>query len=393
MINSIQQDIFRIGTNDRKKVLFENNWPLPKGICYNSYFIDDREPALLDTVEFGSCIHYMDEVGELLHGRDLSYLIINHMEPDHAGMIADIVKSYPRVKIAGNARTLSLLEAYFGIHDRLMEVKEGSSLNLGKHNLHFIPTPMLHWPESMFSYESTQQILFSADAFGSFGCLEGGIFDFQTDFSLYEDEMLRYFANILGKYSVVAQRTLAKLAPYPVRIICPLHGPVWKEHPERALALYDKWSHHKAERGLVIAFASMYGNTEEMADTLAVGIADKGLGPIRMYDVSKTHVSFILRDIWKYRGVVLASCSYNGGMHPMMQQLCHELTIAAPKNKILALLGSYSWSGGGLRSLQAFAKEIGWSLIDTQPEISGALTGQKSAILNRLSCQIAEKLL
>lgn len=369
----ISNKINYLGTNDRKKVLFENNWPLPNGVAYNSYLINDEKTALVDTLEFGSKDDYLDEIAGHLNGKELDYIVVNHMEPDHSSMIGVLLKFYPGVKVVSNIKAFKMLEAYFKISpDNFMEVKEGDILDLGYHKLTFHITPWVHWPETMMTYDTTDKVLFSCDAFGSFGTLDGGIFDDEINFSFYEDEMRRYYSNIVGKYSNMVQKAFAKLKDLDIKIICPSHGPVWRSNPAKAVELYDKWSRHISEEGVVIAFASMYGNTEKMADYLARLIAERGIKNIRIFDVSKTHASYIISEIWKYRGVVLGSSAYNAGMHPMMEHLCHELSVVGPKDKNYALFGSFSWNGGGLKSLLAFSEKVSWNKIAEPVELIGA---------------------
>lgn len=369
----ISNKIYYLGTNDRKKSLFENNWPLPNGVAYNSYLINDSKSALIDTLEFGSKDDYLDQISLLLRGKNLDYLIVNHMEPDHSSMIGILLKFYPSLKIVSNIKAYKMLEAYFNINpDNFMEIKEGDVLDLGYHKLTFYITPWVHWPETMMTYDTTDKVLFSCDAFGSFGTLDGGIFDDEINFDRYEDEMRRYYSNIVGKYSNMVQKAFAKLNGVDIKIICPSHGPVWRGNPAKAVELYDKWSRYESEEGVVIAFASMYGNTEKMADYVARLIAENGIKNIRVYDVSKTHVSYILSDIWKYKSVILGSCAYNAGMHPMMEHLCHELSVINPKDKNYALFGSYSWNGGGLKSLVSFAEKMTWNKVSEPVELMGA---------------------
>ncbi len=370
----VSNKVYYLGTNDRKKQLFENNWPLPNGVAYNSYLIADEKSALIDTLEFGSKNDYLEEIDNILGGKKLDYLIINHMEPDHASMTGMILKFYPELKIVGNIKTFKMLEAYFGItKEQFIEVNDGDLIDLGYHKLKFVLTPWVHWPETMMTYDVTDQILFSCDAFGGFGTLDGGIFDDEINFEPYMlDEMRRYYSNIVGKYSHMVQKALAKLNGVSVRFVCPSHGPVWRKNPEKVIALYDNWSKHVSEDGVVIAFASMYGNTEKMADYLARLIAEKGIRNIKIYDVSKTHISYIISDIWRYKSIVLGSCAYNTGMHPMMVHLCHELEVVNPKNKNYALFGSYSWSGGGLKSLLAFSEKMNWNLVSEPVDLIGS---------------------
>lgn len=372
---NISNRVYYIGTNDRKKSLFENNWPLPFGVSYNSYLICDQKCALVDTLEFGSHDDYIGEIESILDGRELDYLIINHMEPDHSSMTAWLLKRYPTLKIVANNKAFKMIESYFGIGlSNIHEVKDGDTLDLGYHKLKFVLTPWVHWPETMMTYDTTESILFSCDAFGSFGSLDGAIFDDEINFSFYEDEMRRYYSNIVGKYSNMVQKAFAKLEGIPVKIICPSHGPVWRSEPQKAIALYDKWSKHESEEGVVIAYASMYGKTEKMADYLARLIAQRGIKNIRIYDVSKTHASFILNDIWKYKAVILGSSAYNAGMHPMMHHLCNELEVLNPRFKNYSLFGSFSWSGGGVKSLKQFAEKMEWNLIADHVEVLGTPT-------------------
>ena len=369
----ITSKIHYIGANDRKKSLFENNWPLPNGVSYNSYLISDEKSALIDTLEFGSKDNYIDEIEAILNGKKLDYLVVNHMEPDHSSMIGMICKAFPSVKVVANSKAFKMLEGYFGIPEgSIYEVKDGDTIDLGYHKLNFVLTPWVHWPETMMTYDSTEKILFTCDAFGTFGTLDGAIFDDEINFDFYHEEMRRYYSNIVGKYSNMVQKALAKLNGVEVKVICPSHGPIWRSNPEKVIGLYDKWSKHEAEDGVVIAFASMYGNSEKMADYLARLIAERGIKNIRIYDVSKTHVSFILNEIWKYKAVILGSCAYNGGMHPMMHHLCSELEVLSPKNKNYALFGSCSWNGGGLRSLQSFSEKMGWNMVAPPVESLGA---------------------
>ncbi len=369
----VSNRIHYIGANDRRKALFENNWPLPQGVAYNSYLISDDKSLLIDTLEFGSKDDYIDEIESILQGKPLDYLVVNHMEPDHSSMIGLLLRVFPSMKIIGNNKSFKILEAYYKLKPgQFFEVCDGEELDLGYHKLKFVMTPWVHWPETMMTYDMTDKVLFSCDAFGSFGTLDGGVFDDEIDFEArYEGEMLRYYSNIVGKYSNMVQKALAKLEGVPVKFVCPSHGPVWRKDPIKVISLYDKWSKYESEQGVVIAFASMYGNTEKMADYIARLIAEKGEKNIIIHDVSKTHISYIIRDIWKYNTLILGSCAYNAGMHPMMAQLCHELEVAAPKNKRYSLFGSYSWSGGGLKMLESFSSKMSWQLAEKPVEVLG----------------------
>ncbi|MDR1197553.1 MAG: FprA family A-type flavoprotein [Prevotellaceae bacterium] len=371
----ICNDVYVISVNDRRKHLFENMWPLPCGVAYNCYMIDDEKTALLDTVELGSTNNFMEYIDDVLKGRQLDYLIINHMEPDHSGEIQNVITKYPDVKIAGNRQTFKIIQSYFNHADNLVEVTDGYELKLGRHNLKFVTTPMVHWPESMMAYDTESHILFSQDAFGSFGTLDGKIFDDEADFC--ESEMRRYYSNIVGKYSVMVQKAFSKLQDFKIKIICPIHGIVWRKNPAEVLEHYRKWSNYESDSGALILFASMYGNTEQIADHIARKIVENDVKNVCVYDVSKTHVSYLMSEAWKYGTIILGSCSYNGEMHPMMEIFCREMEHYGLKNRSLALFGTGSWSGGGLRSLQKFAENIGWEQITEPVEVKGIPDNEK----------------
>ena len=384
--------IYWLGANDRKKHLFENMWPLPNGVAYNCYLIKDEKTALVDTIESGVSTEFVDKVEELLEGRTLDYLIINHMELDHSGEIKAIIQRYPNVKIVGNSKTFKVVEAYWGVTENLKQVEDGEELSLGYHHLKFVMTPWVHWPETMMTYDVTEQVLFSGDAFGSFGTLDGGVFDDESEFAYYEEEMRRYFSNIVGKYANMVQKAFKKLDGVPVKAVCPVHGPVWRSNPEVVLGLYDRWSKMEAENGVVIIYASMYGNTEQIADHIARKIAEQGIKKIRIHDVSKTHISTLINEIWRYKGVILGSCAYNSEMFPLMENLTRELEHMGVKGRELGLFGSFSWNGGGVKNLKKFHESIGWNLVAEPVDIYGIPTEDKYAQCDELALAMAEKL-
>lgn len=390
----ISNKIHYIGTNDRKKHLFENNWPLPYGVAYNTYLIADEHPALVDTLEYGSDNDYLTRINTILEGRPLEYLIINHLEPDHSSMIGEILKAYPNVTVVGNCTTFKLLENYYPVPaEQKLEVMDGSTLSLGHHVLTFAWVPWVHWPETMVTYDTTDKVLFSCDAFGGFGTLDGGIFDDEIDFERnYLSEMRRYYSNIVGKWSDKVQLAFKKLAGLEIRIICPSHGPIWRENPGKVLGLYDKWSRHEAEKGVVIVYASMYGNTEKMADSIARAIAEEGIKNIRVFDVSKTHVSYLINEIWEYKGLILGTCAYNGEMHPMMHHLVHEISVANPQNKVVGVFGSSSWNGAGVRTLKKKLTEMKMDFIEKGVELSGVTTQEKLSGVKDFAKEFVSKL-
>lgn len=375
---TVSEGIYYVGVNDRRKNLFENNWPLPKGVSYNSYLIRDRKNLLIDTIETGSNDNYLNNIERLLEGGKLDYLVVNHMEPDHSGLIGQVLAKYPDAKVVGNAQTGKILSHYFNIPEESFHlVKDGDTLELGEHVLSFHLVPWVHWPETMVTYDQKSATLFSCDAFGGFGTLDGGIFDDQNDFEAdYKGEMLRYYSNIVGKYSNMVQKALEKLKGIRINMIAPSHGLVWRKDPAKVVGLYDQWSKSIPEEGVVIAFASMYGNTEQMADFIGKELGAKGI-PVRIHDVSKTHVSYILQDIWKYKGLILGTCAYNTKMHPMMEHLCNEISLVSPKNKVLSVFGSSTWNGAGVKSLVKYAPEMGMEIKGAPLEIMGGASYEK----------------
>ena len=389
----ISERIFWIGANDRRKSLFENIHPLPEGVSYNSYLIADDKTALIDTVDAGTGGRFAELVGRRLGGRTLDYLVINHIEPDHSGKIAEVVAAYPDVKILGNMQTKKIFEAYFGATENFVDVSNGAVISLGHHVLSFVMTPWVHWPETMMTYDSTEKILFSGDAFGTFGTLDGGIFDDEINFGFYEDEALRYYANIVGKYSGMVQKAFAKLTGMDIRCVCPTHGPVWRKDPARIMSLYDKCSRYEADAGVTVVFASMYGNAESVADYLARKIAESGVKNIRVHDASKTHLSFLVRDIWKYRGVLLGSCAYNSEMLPPMEQLCSTLDHLGLRSRLLGLFGTFSWSGGGVKNLIKFADKVGWEQVFAPIEFKGVPTDESCARYDAGAAEFAARVL
>ncbi|HAL64753.1 MAG TPA: FprA family A-type flavoprotein [Bacteroidales bacterium] len=388
----LSDHIYWVGTNDRKTHLFENYWPLPTGIAYNSYLIIDDKVTLVDTVSTTTMDTYLEKLKEILGSRTIDYLIINHMEPDHSGAVKTIVNEYPNITIIGNNRTFPMLDGFYGIKKNLMEVDENTVLYTGQHEFHFYLTPMVHWPETMMTYESNENILFSADAFGSYGTLNGGIFDDEVNFLFYEDEMRRYYSNIVGKYGLQVQKALDKLSALDLRMIASTHGPIWRTQIDRVLEYYKNWSTYKTEQGVVIVFGSMQGNTEKMADIIARAIAEEGIRNIKIYDVSKTHSSYIISDIWKYQGVMLGSSAYNGGIFTPMRDLLMELEHIMPKNHYLSIFGSMSWGGGGVSTLKKFAENIKWEMIGEPLEVKHGPNDKDIIALMELGRMMARRL-
>ncbi|MGF7141119.1 FprA family A-type flavoprotein [Roseimarinus sediminis] len=388
----LADNIFYLGVNDRRTSLFENFWPLPYGVTYNSYLIVDDKVCLIDTVDRKFTDDYFEKLDELLGDRAVDYVVINHVEPDHSGSLSALKMKYPEITIVGNKKTFPMLENFYGITENTLVVADGDELDLGKHQLSFHTIPMVHWPESMVTYERSQQILFSNDAFGSFGTLDGGIFDDELNLSFYEEEAMRYFTNIVGKYCPHTQRALVKLEGLEIKQIAPSHGPIWRSHLAYIMEKYQQWSSYITEKGVVIIFGSMYGNTEKMADVIARQLAVRGIKNIRIYDASKTHVSHIISDVFKYKGVIVGSCAYNNEMFPSVEAAVNELVHKGIKDHFLGVFGSYSWNGGGVKNLEKFSEEIKWEVVNPSVEEKGALKKDKYEEAVLLANSMADRL-
>ncbi|MGC9325088.1 MAG: FprA family A-type flavoprotein [Desulfomonilia bacterium] len=369
-ICEIASGIFLTGVNDRESDLFESIWPLPRGISYNAYLIQSEKITLVDTVKKTHLDSYVQKILHLIpSGRTVDYLIINHIEPDHSGAIPVLKSLFPRMKIVGNKKTADLLKGFYKISEDIVVVQDGDTLDLGAHRLSFHITPMVHWPETMMTYDEQCHVLFSGDAFGGFGTLDGGVFDDELEISYYENELLRYFSNIIGKFSPMVQKAIQKLNHLAIDILATTHGPVWRTHPEYVIGKYDLWSRYLAEQGVVIAYASMYGNTLKMAEAVARGASLGGIRQIRMHDVSTSHPSYIIRDAWRYKGIILGSCTYEVGLFPLMRQLVELFEEKALRNRGLGIFGTYGWSGGAVKGLKEFAVKSRWSLVEPVIEV------------------------
>jgi len=368
----LTDNIFYVGVNDRRTELFENHMELPNGVSYNSYLIVDEKVALIDPVEAGFIEEYLFKVKSVLQGRKVDYLIINHDEPDHSSSIAAVLREWPEAQVVGNAKTFAPLEAFYGPIENKKTVAEGETLSLGTHTLQFFMVPMVHWPESMVTYEQANGIVFSNDAFGGFGALNGGIFDDQVNLSFYEDDMRRYYANIVGKMAMQALKAIEKLGGLTIKMIAPSHGLVWRSNPAWVIGKYTQWSKHEGEEGVVIVYGSMHGNTGVMADIVARGAAEAGIKEVKVYDVAKTEISFIMSDIWKYKGVIIGACAHYANMFPNMNLLTHEINEFKPKSKCFGIFGGMSWSGGGVKTLAKYAEEGQWNLVAENVEVKGA---------------------
>ncbi len=353
----IASNIYWVGVNDFDTNLFESIWPLPQGVSYNSYLIVSDKVILIDLVKHTMEKILFEKLYKLLNGRKIDYLIVNHMEPDHSGALRMLTGLYPDIKIIGNEKTIDLIKYFYDVTSNCICIKNEEIINLGNNKFQFFLTPMVHWPESMVTYEPDENILFSSDIFGSFGSLNGGIFDDEVNLAFYENEARRYFSNIIGKYSKIAEKALNGLSGINIKVIAPAHGPIYRKNPKYIIEKYFKWSRQETDIGVVIAYASMYGNTQIMAESVARGLTENGINNIRLYNVSKTHSSFIINDIWQFRGLILGSCTYNMQIFPYMHDLISLLNDKNLINRYIGIFGSYSWSGGALKGLNAFAEK------------------------------------
>ena len=351
-MQEITNKIYYVGVNDRNKNLFEGLWPLPNGVSYNSYLIDDEKVCLIDTVEVDFFIPYIKNIQQVIGDRKIDYLVINHMEPDHSGAIELIRKYYPEITIIGNKKTFGMMKGFYGIQENTLEVKNGDSLDLGSHKLQFVLTPMVHWPETMVTLDTTSDVLFSGDAFGCFGALNGGIIDSQINCDTFWLEMVRYYSNIVGKYGTPVQAALKKLAGVKLDYICSTHGPVWHEYINKVIGMYDSMSKYETEPGLVICYGTMYGNTERAAEVIARAASEAGVKNIVMYNVSKTHHSYIIRDVFRYNALIVGAPTYNTGLYHEMDVLLAELANKDIKNHKLGWFGSYGWASKAVRKIK-----------------------------------------
>lgn len=396
-VKKVTDDLYWIGGSDRRLALFENVYPIPRGVSYNSYVLLDEKTVLLDTVDASISGLFFENLEYVLNGRTLDYLIVNHMEPDHCAIIADVVRRYPDVKLVCNAKTVPMLKQFFDfpVDDRTVIVKEMDTLCTGKHTFAFVMAPMVHWPEAMVSYDTVDKILFSADGFGTFGAINGNLFADEVDFERdWLDDARRYFINIVGKYGVQVQNLLKKAATLEIKMICPLHGPVWRENLGWFIEKYDTWSSYKPEdQAVMIAYASIYGNTENAAEILASKLADKGVKNIAMYDVSVTDPSVIVSESFRCSHLVFAAPSYNGGIFTKMETVLSELKAHSLQNRTVAIMENGTWApvaGKQMREIVAGMKNI--ELLEEGVTIRSAVKEAQEESLEALAEKIASSL-
>jgi flavorubredoxin len=395
-VQEITPKVFWVGGSDRRLALFENMFPLPNGVAYNSYLMMDDKTALIDTVDRSISDLYLENVTHVLGGRCLDYLVINHMEPDHCANIEEIARRYPDVKIIGNKKTFQFIEQFYtmDLKANYMEVKEGEELVLGSMTLRFYMAPMVHWPEVMVTYEISQGILFSADAFGSFGADAGNIFADELD-EKDMDEARRYYANIVGRYGTQVQALFKKLAGVEITMICALHGLIWRNQDVSfILDKYNKWSRYEPEKkGVVLVYASMYGNTENVMNALANKLAIRGVRDMKMYDVSKTHPSYIISDLWKYSHMVIGSPTYNMHLYFVMDALLKDISVLGLKDRKVSIIGNHSWASAAMKSMkEQFGAMNNMEIIGTPLDVRSTIKADQEQELDALADAICESI-
>jgi flavorubredoxin len=384
----INENLYWVGANDNRLALFENIHPVPKGVSYNSYLLLDEKTVLFDAIDESAGKQLIENVEQLLDGRKLDYLVVSHVEPDHSAAVADVVEKYPDVIVLGSETAFRFMEQ-FGIKVENKEfVSEGDEKSFGKHEIVFMAAPMVHWPEVMMAYDKTNGVLFSADGFGSFGALNGRIFADEYDF---EREILgearRYYANIVGKFGANVQLVLNKIANLDIKFVCPLHGPIWRENIDTLVDKYQKWSTYEAEeKGVLILYASMYGNMETAAQLLATQLADKGVSKVAAYDVSKTDVSEMISEIFKYSHVVFASVTYNLGIYPLMHNVIADMNALKLQNRTVAIMEAGSWAiRSGALMKEELEKMKNMRIMDEKVTILSSLNEDSKAQLDALT--------
>ncbi len=391
----ITDTLYYVGGNDRRINLFENVFPVPTGVSYNSYLLLDEKTVLMDSVDKAISSLLMENLEHLLQGRTLDYIVVNHMEPDHCAAIGELVLHYPQLKIVGNSKTLTMLKQFFAfdVESRFVTVAEGDTLSVGSHSFTFVMAPMVHWPEAMVSFETTEGILFSADAFGTFGALSGCLFADEYDFeNRLLPEARRYYTNIVGKYGPQVQALLKKASALDIKLLCPLHGPVWRRNIGWFVEKYQRWSSYQPEeRAVMIAYASVYGNTENAAEILASKLSDNGVCNIEMYDVSVTHPSYIVSEAFRCSHLVFASTTYNNGIFCNMETALLDIKQHNLQNRSLAFIENGSWAPASGKLMTAMIGELkGMTIIAPPVTIKSSVKEQQMEELLQLAKLISE---
>ena len=388
-VRKLTDAVFWVGASDRRLSLFENLFPLPRGVAYNSYLILDEKTALVDTVDASVTQPFLENVLHVLNGRSLDYLVIDHVEPDHCAGVAELLRRFPAMQLVGSAKAFQLLEQFHALDlaGRTIAVKENDVLPLGRHTLRFFAAPMVHWPEVMMAYEEEEKLLFSADAFGSFGALSGNIFQDELRFEAeWLSETRRYYGNIVGKYGPQVQAALKKLSSLELRMICPLHGPIWRSDLDRLLEKYDLWSRYQPEeQSVALFYGSMYGGTEAAVNALACALADAGVEHIAVHDVSKVHLSELIAEVFRCSHLVLACPTYNNGIYPAMHAFLHDMKALNLQNRTVGLMENGSWAPSAGKQVRAMLDELkNITVLEPAVTIRSALNAESTSSLEQL---------
>ena len=392
----VTDDLIYVGGSDRRLSRFENLFPIPKGVSYNSYVLLDEKTVLFDTADESISRQYIENVVHALNGRPLDYMVVQHMEPDHCAMIDDMLRRYPEAKMVCSAKAVGMFAQFYGtdVAARALVVKEGDKLSTGEHTLHFVMAPMVHWPEVMVTYDEKDKILFSADAFGTFGALSGNIFDDEITFdTTWMNDARRYYTNIVGKYGVQVQALLKKAASLDIEMICPLHGPIWRKDLGLLLEKYQKWSTYEPEdKTVMIAYATMYGNTENAANVLAGMLADKGVKNIAMYDVSETDVSELVAESFRCSHLVLAAPTYNSRIQPKMEAYLSDIKALNLQNLTVAVIDNGTWAAtAGKQMIGTLEGMKNMTILENTISIKSALAENQLGALEALADELVKQ--
>lgn len=393
IIKQLNNNIFYLGVNDQSTLLFEALWPIPQGISYNCYLINDEKTVLIDTVKKEFNQELITAISSILKDKPLDYLVINHMEPDHSGTLSKLKQLYPNLTVVGNHKTVSFMQGFYDIAETgIKQVATGDKLALGKYNLEFIQTAMVHWPESMVTYETVTHTLFSSDLFGGYKAVEDQPFaDDRLDLEIFIDEARQYFATVLGATTRAAHKTLVALTKLNIQTIAPGHGLVWQKKAKQIMSLYQDWAEFKAKPGVTIVYGSMYGFTQEIAQLMAEQLKQEKI-PVNLLNVSQTNLAALLNSIWQYQGLIIGSCTYNNGLFPVIKTLLDALADRKLKNKYLGIFSSYSWTGGAMRFLTEFAENSKLELIQPQFETQYKLNQESKKAALTLAKNMAKAL-
>lgn len=389
----INDDIYYLGASDRRIELFENVYPVSQGMSYNSYLITDEKTCLMDSVDESIRGQFLENLQYALNGRNLDYMVVQHMEPDHCSIVPELFRMYPDMKLVASLQAFKMMENFYSLQteERRLVVKEGDTLELGKHTLKFIAAPMVHWPEVLMTYDVTDKILFSADAFGSFGAMSGNIFADEIDWDKdFKDEARRYYVNIVGKYGPQTQNVLKKASTLDIQMICPLHAHIWRKDLSKIISLYDKWSKYEAEKdSVVIFYGSIYGNTQNAAEILAMQLAENGMESVEVFDTSKTHVSFLVSKAFEYKTLVFAAATYNSEIFDTVQNLIIELKNHNLSNRRIGLIENGSWAPVAASKMKAQLETLkNMEIVDPVVKVVSSVTAKNVEELSVLAKEL-----